>query len=94
MYWAITTITTVGFGDITPKTKLGRFIASLMMLFGWRTLAVPTGNVTAEISARSGRPAAAGRSCDTCGTKAATADARWCHRCGARLPDGEAIDRG
>jgi voltage-gated potassium channel len=50
VYWAITTITTVGFGDITPKTDLGRSIASLMMLLGWGTLAVPTGIVTAEMT--------------------------------------------
>uniref|UniRef100_UPI0018F0A72B potassium channel family protein n=1 Tax=Vibrio cholerae TaxID=666 RepID=UPI0018F0A72B len=47
VYWAIPTMTTVGFGDITPKTDLGRAIASLMMLLGWGVLAVPTGIVTA-----------------------------------------------
>lgn len=52
VYWAITTITTVGFGDITPKTDVGRFIASVMMLIGWGTLAVPTGIVTAEMTVR------------------------------------------
>lgn len=52
VYWAITTMTTVGFGDITPKTDFGRLIASLMMLLGWGVLAVPTGIVTAELSAR------------------------------------------
>lgn len=52
MYWAITTMTTVGFGDITPKTDLGRLIASMMMLLGWGVLAVPTGIVTAEMSAQ------------------------------------------
>ena len=52
VYWAITTITTVGFGDITPKTDIGRFIASVMMLIGWGTLAVPTGIVTAEMTVR------------------------------------------
>ncbi|HMW23762.1 MAG TPA: ion transporter [Burkholderiaceae bacterium] len=58
MYWAITTMTTVGFGDITPKTDLGRLIASLMMLLGWGVLAVPTGIVTAEMSAqRASEPA-------------------------------------
>ena len=51
VYWAISTLTTVGFGDITPKTGLGRTIASLMMLIGWGTLAVPTGIVTAEFTA-------------------------------------------
>lgn len=43
--WAVTTMTTVGFGDITPKTDLGRLIAAIMMLVGWGTLAVPTGIV-------------------------------------------------
>ena len=52
VYWAITTITTVGFGDITPKTDFGRLIASVMMLIGWGTLAVPTGIVTAEMTVR------------------------------------------
>ena len=46
MYWAIATVTTVGFGDITPKTDLGRAIASFIMLLGWGILAVPTGIVT------------------------------------------------
>ncbi|MCU0952201.1 MAG: ion transporter [Burkholderiaceae bacterium] len=52
IYWAVTTLTTVGFGDITPKTDLGRAIASLMMLLGWGILAVPTGIVTAEMTSR------------------------------------------
>ena len=51
VYWAISTMTTVGYGDITPKTGLGRFIASVMMLIGWGTLAVPTGIVSAEFTA-------------------------------------------
>ena len=50
VYWAITTMTTVGFGNITPRTDMGRFIASMMMLLGWGTLAVPTGIVTAEMT--------------------------------------------
>ena len=52
IYWAITTMTTVGFGDITPKTDLGRLLASAMMLLGWGTLAVPTGIVTAEMTSQ------------------------------------------
>ncbi len=56
MYWAVTTMTTVGFGDITPRTDLGRVIASAMMLLGWGVLAVPTGIVTAEMTAQR-RPA-------------------------------------
>ncbi|MEO8857724.1 MAG: ion transporter [Burkholderiaceae bacterium] len=54
VYWAISTMTTVGFGDITPKTDLGRLIASCMMLVGWGILAVPTGIVTAEIARQRG----------------------------------------
>ena len=87
IYWSITTITTVGFGDITPKTGLGRFIASMMMLIGWGTLAVPTGIVTAEISARTGRGIAPpARVCVGCGTLVTAPDARYCEHCGAVLP--------
>ena len=55
VYWAVTTMTTVGFGDITPQTDMGRVVASIMMLLGWGTLAVPTGIVSAEL-ARADRP--------------------------------------
>jgi voltage-gated potassium channel len=88
MYWATVTMTTVGYGDITPHTNLGKTIASFMMLLGWGILAVPTGIVTAELSARRGdrrgmlRPA---RACDACGSKGHEADARFCKDCGAAL---------
>ncbi len=52
IYWAISTIATVGFGDLVPKTDFGRAIASVMMLLGWGVLAVPTGIVTAEMARR------------------------------------------
>jgi len=55
IYWAVTTMTTVGFGDIAPQSALGRFITSLMMLVGWGTLAVPTGIVTTELALRQQR---------------------------------------
>lgn len=86
VYWAITTITTVGFGDITPKTSAGRFIASVMMLIGWGTLAVPTGIVTAEMTARRhlGRPLP-GRTCPACGAGGYGPEARFCQLCGAAL---------
>lgn len=93
VYWAITTMTTVGFGDITPKTDLGRLIASFMMLLGWGTLAVPTGIVTAEMTSR--RLATQGNvqvpshsGCPACGSTAHLQGARHCGACGARLPDG------
>lgn len=86
IYWAITTLTTVGFGDITPKTDLGRLIASMMMLLGWGVLAVPTGIVTAEMSAqrRSVKPTT--RSCHECLTEGHASEAIYCLHCGARLP--------
>ena len=52
IYWAITTMTTVGFGDIAPKTNLGRAVSSIVMLLGWGILAVPTGIGTAEMTTR------------------------------------------
>lgn len=84
VYWAITTMTTVGFGDVTPHTDLGRFIASLMMLMGWGVLAVPTGIVTAELTTQrvlGGAP----RHCAQCGTGSHSPDAAYCRICGAVL---------
>jgi len=90
VYWAISTMTTVGFGDIVPKTDFGRAIASFVMLLGWGILAVPTGIVTAEMTTRrlSEEPAAR-RSCAACGSQAHAARARHCQDCGARLPESE-----
>jgi voltage-gated potassium channel len=90
VYWAITTITTVGFGDITPKTDVGRFIASVIMLIGWGTLAVPTGIVTAEMTARRHvrQPA---RSCPACGASGYGPEARFCQMCGTPLPSGRVV---
>ncbi len=86
VYWAITTITTVGFGDITPKTEIGRFIASVMMLIGWGTLAVPTGIVTAEMTAmRHVRLPAVPRTCENCGATGYGPEARYCQMCGSPL---------
>ncbi len=86
IYWAITTMTTVGFGDITPKTDLGRFFASVMMLLGWGTLAVPTGIVTSEITARRMLVQPTTRTCPECLTEGHLPEARYCHHCGADLP--------
>jgi voltage-gated potassium channel len=86
-YWAVTTMTTVGFGDITPKTDLGRLIASMMMLMGWGILAVPTGIVTAEMAAmRRAAPEPTTRTCHECLTEGQTLEASFCFHCGARLP--------
>ena len=86
VYWAITTMTTVGFGDITPQTDLGRMIASLMMLLGWGTLAVPTGIVSAEFTALRTVHEPTTRTCHECLSEGHSPAARFCSDCGARLP--------
>lgn len=87
VYWAITTMSTVGFGDITPQTDFGRLISSLMMLIGWGTLAVPTGIVTAEFTARRTRTLIpTTRSCQHCLSIGHSATAKFCRDCGAELP--------
>ena len=94
VYWAITTVTTVGFGDIAPTTNVGRLIASLMMLLGWGILAVPTGIVTAEMTVRRWTPLRSPRRCPACGHDDHETTARFCKDCGAALdvgaPDAEA----
>ena len=96
VYWAITTMTTVGFGDITPKTDLGRFIASFMMLLGWGTLAVPTGIVTAEMTARRLGSQPVSRTCPECLKEGHAPEAHYCLHCGTALPslvrDGEGVN--
>lgn len=92
VYWAITTVTTVGFGDIAPRTDVGRFIASLMMLLGWGILAVPTGIVTAEMTVRRWTPARSARRCPGCNTDGHESGALFCRSCGMRL-EGEPTKR-
>jgi voltage-gated potassium channel len=96
IYWAISTVTTVGFGDITPKTDLGRLISSFMMLLGWGTLAVPTGIVTAEMAAhrRLDWMQVTTRTCHECLAEGHAADAGFCFHCGARLPHYKADEQG
>jgi voltage-gated potassium channel len=86
MYWAVVTMTTVGYGDIAPHTDLGKLIASLMMLLGWGVLAVPTGIVTVEIAAHRRSLQLATRTCAHCRSEGHEADARFCKDCGAALP--------
>ena len=86
VYWAVTTMTTVGFGDITPQTDLGRLIASVMMLLGWGTLAVPTGIVSAEFTAQRMRQEPTTRTCHECLSEGHLLSAKFCRDCGAQLP--------
>lgn len=87
IYWAIVTMTTVGYGDIAPKTDIGRVLASVMMLLGWGILAVPTGIVGTEMTAlRFGRGRLTTRTCHACLTEGHEQDARFCRDCGVALP--------
>ena len=92
MYWATVTMTTVGYGDITPQTTLGKGIASFMMLLGWGILAVPTGIVTAEMTARRTDRRHGNReeapACPSCGSEGHAQDARFCKDCGSELAPG------
>ncbi|MCC5937590.1 MAG: ion transporter [Lunatimonas sp.] len=87
MYWAIVTLTTVGYGDIAPETDFGQFIASLIMLTGYAIIAVPTGIVSSELTAakqRSQYPVSR-RICHQCQVQDHEADARYCRSCGSPL---------
>jgi voltage-gated potassium channel len=92
MYWAVVTLTTVGYGDISPKTPVGRFVASVVMILGYGIIAVPTGIVTAELVAleRGAATRAARRVCPVCGKGGHDADAGFCKHCGAELTAVEA----
>lgn len=84
IYWTIVTITTVGYGDITPQTPLGQVVASLAMLTGYSIIAVPTGIVTAEL-AREMRHDELLIKCPNCGKKGHEHAADYCSRCGSEL---------
>lgn len=84
VYWTIVTITTVGYGDITPKTGLGQAIAAFTMLLGYSIIAIPTGILTAEISQEVGRHRGL-RSCNQCHKSGHDIDAMYCNRCGCEL---------
>ena len=84
MYWAIVTMTTVGFGDIAPQTPPGQFLAAILMLMGYGIIAVPTGIVGAEI-AKAGRKPVSTQACPTCSAEGHDFDAGYCKYCGSRL---------
>lgn len=86
IYWAIVTLTTVGFGDIHPLTPLGRFIASFIMIIGYGVIAVPTGIVGAEISKdMSKTDGIKPFKCPNCGEKEHKLSSEFCHNCGTKL---------
>ena len=83
IYWAVVTVTTVGYGDISPSTPLGKVIASFMMLIGYGIIAVPTGILTTEIAAKSRAKAESHEVCPSCGREGHDSDAKFCKWCGA-----------
>ncbi|WP_022665176.1 ion transporter [Desulfospira joergensenii] len=84
IYWAIVTMTTVGYGDISPKTNLGQALASLIMILGYAIIAVPTGIVTAELS-RAGHKKISTQACPACMAHGHDANAVFCKFCSERL---------
>ncbi len=85
IYWAVVTLTTVGYGDIAPETPLGKTLAAMVMIIGYAIIAVPTGIVTAELT-RSDRSTTT-RSCRNCSAEAHQDGAEFCYRCGHTLAD-------
>jgi voltage-gated potassium channel len=84
MYWAIVTMTTVGYGDIAPQSVLGQILAAIVMLLGYSIIAVPTGIVSAELVQAQRRPVTT-RSCPACTSEGHDPRARFCKDCGAPL---------
>jgi len=84
IYWAIVTLTTVGYGDITPLTNLGKFISAIVMLLGYAIIAIPTGIVSAEMVHSANRKKNI-NSCKKCGEKNHESHAKFCMKCGERL---------
>jgi voltage-gated potassium channel len=89
IYWAIVTLTTVGYGDISPATPLGQFLASLVMIMGYGIIAVPTGIVTAEFAKSSLRnnSVSTKKTCKKCNSQVHFDNAKYCYECGTELPN-------
>ncbi len=85
MYWAVVTLTTVGFGDITPATPVGQLLASLIMLMGYAIIAVPTGIVSSEMTRRRRHEHFESRkSCTFCGFDRVEPGDKFCRNCGGK----------
>ncbi|MDM8554903.1 ion transporter [Desulfococcaceae bacterium HSG7] len=85
IYWAIVTLTTVGYGDISPQTPMGKALASLVMVIGFGIIAVPTGIVTVELSQAVKKASASTQACPACGAEGHDTDAAFCKYCGERM---------
>ncbi|MEW7279291.1 ion transporter [Aquimarina sp. 2201CG1-2-11] len=87
VYWCIVTLTTVGYGDISPETPIGQFIASVVMILGYGIIAVPTGIVSAEYSKqpKASLPPLNTQHCQNCNLSNHADGAKFCHNCGNKL---------
>jgi len=85
MYWAVVTLTTVGYGDITPVTNLGQFLSAVVMVLGYAVIAVPTGIVSAEMISEVRRTQVSNQACRYCGREGHATDAVHCKYCGELL---------
>lgn len=85
MYWAIVTLTTVGYGDLAPQTPLGKLLASAVMVIGYAIIAVPTGIVTSELTGAQHHRGQSRQSCPACGREGHDDDAAHCKYCGAAI---------
>ncbi len=85
IYWAIVTLTTVGYGDISPKTGLGQALAAVIMIMGYGIIAVPTGIVTVELAQIQGKKHINTQACLQCSAEGHDNDADYCKYCGAQL---------
>ena len=82
IYWAVVTLTTVGYGDIAPGTTLGQIVATVIMILGYGIIAVPTGIVSAEITTQSKKLQEDETDCSRCGAVGHKVEARYCYQCG------------
>jgi voltage-gated potassium channel len=86
VYWAVVTLTTVGYGDIAPVTALGQFIASLIMIIGYGIIAIPTGIITSEMTKSEEKLIPNNtQACSNCNETYHQDDAEYCHKCGDKI---------
>lgn len=85
VYWTIVTLTTVGFGDITPQTPFGQFLSIIIMILGYGIIAVPTGLVTAQFMSKEDEVEENTQSCPNCAAEHHRDDAKYCYHCGHLL---------
>lgn len=85
VYWAIVTLTTVGYGDLSPRTPFGQILASIVMVIGYGIIAVPTGIVTVELAQAARQRKVSRQACPSCGAEGHDPDALCCKYCGAKL---------